>query len=235
MMEYAQTSSRRSRSRLLGLAALVAAVATAFLAGSGTARAALQDDVFAGLNAMSLAQLDTLRGGISRPAVPFGMKIHLGGRVSTSVNGTEVFQTVFNVDRSGISRTAGVPNLGNLPTNIAGITVLSGNGVQASSRSSGTSGLSVTSDQVTIPNGFEGVVVEGDNGVTAGLTKVDPEGNVISNVVVATDDNMTISQNLSLDIVVSGFSGVQRAARKNAVASRLNRAIRAAALGALAR
>ena len=233
MIQYAQTISRRSRSRLPGLAAL--AVATVLFAGSGTPRAALQGEVFAGLHPMSPAQLDTLRGGIARPAVPFGMKIHLGGRVTTTVNGTEVFQTVFNIDRTGIRRSAGLPALGNLPTSITGVTVLSESSSQAGAGSSGPVGLTVTSDQVTIPNGFEGVVIKGESGVTGGLTKVDPESNQISNVVIATDDNMTISQNLSLDIVISGFSNVQRAARRNAVTSRLNRAIRAAALGALAR
>ncbi len=130
-----------------------------------------------------------------------------------------------------LAHTPTLPNLTNLVVGISpGVTITNGN-------SSGGPSVVVAGlnggGELSIPEGFEGVISPGDNGVVATLHKIDLEENQIVNLVAVTDDGRSATQHLELSITISNFGNLQSALQFNAIASQISDALHAASLGAL--
>ena len=215
--------------RIRGLAAGALAALVLAIGGAGQASAALPDDPFAGLEPMNDFELGSLRGGME---TPFGLHLNLGAQIRSLIDGQVVLETVVTINPTGITQIHHtLPNLGNLTVGIsAGVTISNGN-------SSGGPSVVVAGlnggGELSIPEGFEGVISPGDNGVVATLYKIDLEENLIVNFVAVTDAGRSATQHLELSITISNFGNLQSALQFNAIASQISDALRAASLGAL--
>ncbi len=188
--------------------------------------AAIPDDPFAGLGPMGEAELASLRGGIGPPLLPFGMEIHLGGNLRALIDGTVVLESIFTITDAGVTTTHTLPNLGNLPVAFVGANVLA-----STSGNSANVSITVNGGQVSVPDGFEGVVSSGDNGVVAVLQRI--ASDQIANIVVSTGIGRTAIQELNLEIVISNFGNIQSGQALSNLTQSINRDLRAAILRTL--
>lgn len=214
--------------RIRGLAAGALAALVLAIGGAGQASAALPDDLFAGLEPMNDFELGSLRGGME---TPFGLHLSLGAHIRSLIDGQVVLETVVTINPTGITTTHTLPNVQNLVVGIsAGVTITNGN-------SSGGPSIEVAGlnggGELSIPEGFVGVISPGDNGVVATLHKIDLEENMIINFVAVTDAGRSAAQHLELSITISNFGNLQSALQFNGVASQVFDALHAASLGAL--
>lgn len=231
MHDQSEKPALAARIRRLAAAALAAATLISFgmaIGSAGQASAALPDDPFAGLEPMNDFELGSLRGGMR---TPFGLNLSLGARIRSLIDGQVVLETVVTFNPAGITRTSTLSNLGNLAAGISPeVTIAIGN--TAGGPPVVVAGLN-GGGELSIPEGFEGVISLGDNGVVATLHKIDLVENQIFNLVAVTDAGRSAAQHLELSITISNFGNLQRALQFNGIASQISNALYAASLRAL--
>ncbi len=231
-----RTLTKLVRRATLAGAAIVAIGVTG--GGLNQSPAAIPDDPFAGLVPMTEAMLASRRGGISAPAVPFGLNINLGGNLTATIDGTVVLETVFTITDTVITAhtlpNVTLPNFGGLPVTFiesgaSGITVTAS--VTDSVTVDGGQVVTVSGSQISVPEGFAGVASVGTEGVVAVLQKISQDQ--IVNLAVSTDTGRTVTQDLELVIEVANFGNVQGGQAFSNLAQTVSQDVRNAILGTL--
>lgn len=223
MHQFEQHGGRRLLATRTALVALGLAVFGATLGWSNSGETALPADaLFAGLETIEDSELATLRGGFAHPDLPFGMEIGLGGNIRTMVDGTQVFETLFSINPNGVLETTHTVH-----------TVAAFDGLVFVDNASGVS--LATLGQVEVPEGFVGVVVPGDDGVTVGLHRIDLDAGQVANIVISTDSFSEVTQTLQLDFEITGMANLHTNIQNTQVRSNISEAVRSAAMSALGR
>ena len=221
-----RTLMKLVRRATLSGAAIVAIGVTG--GGLNQSPAAIPDDPFAGLVPMTDASLASRRGGISAPAVPFGLNINLGGNLVARIDGTVVLTTVFTIADvvTAIHTVSAVtlPNFGD-----QAVTFVESDG----SGTSVTVGVTVDgTGQVSVPDGFVGAVIpDPDGGVVAVLQRFTTDQ--IAHLAISTATGKTVSSDLNLVVSVSGFASVQGGQAFSNLLVNLNQDLKTAILGGL--
>lgn len=161
---------------------IVLTAAAAFAALGAPAYA--QDDVWgADIAVMDDAEMGDLRGGFNIN----GIEIQFGVLITTILNGDIVLQTHFTIDDTGAL-------------------------IQQMSADLGVDFAELTDEQraqfgVAGLDGANGIVLEGESGVTALIHNVSDRA--LQNIVVNTASDMDITQEFSVTLTLPGFEAVQ--------------------------
>lgn len=166
---------------------------------------------YAGAVPLPEAELAHLRGGL----MVAGLNIDFGAMVTVAVNGSQVAQTVFQLNDNGqVTGQTAIASV--LP---AGVTVqaVTGNGVQSGN-------VSIQ----TLPSGTQGVVITNAAGqTTAALTDI--ALNHTSSLLVNAASNQAVQQTVTAQLAINNYSQMMQTLQPQLVASALTRTAAASA------
>lgn len=206
------------------------------LAGWGsTGHAAIpQDDPFASLEVLDAAEMAEKRGGFFDAIL--GINLNLTADIITKINGQLVLTSNVTIDTGGVI----VTNNTTATDNLTGLTFLDSSGspiignIAVQNFLAPVTAISANGTSVTVPAGFQGLVARSDSGgIVAAVSKITKEqfANLVINANPGPDS--VVQQELTFDVGVEGFSGLQQNVRLNATLTRFRDAMRSASLGAL--
>ena len=192
-----------------------------------------EDDPFASLEVLDAAEMAEKRGGFFDAVL--GINLNLTADIITKINGQQVLTSNVTIDTGGVI----VTNNTTATENLTGLTFLDSNGaalgnITVQNFLAPVTAISANGTSVTVPAGFQGLVARSDSGgIVAAVSKITKEqfANLVINANPGPDS--VVQQELTFDVGVEGFSGLQQNVRLNATLTRFRDAMRSASLGAL--
>lgn len=196
--------------RAVSIAALVIAAAPAYAQPPGVATPVAGPPVariasYAGVVALPDAELARLRGGM----MIAGLDINFGAVVTVAVDGSQIAQTVFNLQNNG--RVAGTTAIASsLPSGITVKPVSGGGSINAGN-------VSIQ----TVPTGTQGVVITNGAGqATAALASIGL--NQTSSLLVNAASNQAVTQTVAAQLAINNFSQMLQSLQPQILASALS-------------